>query len=355
MTNKKKEIKNKIKRFNSYFFRFPIIVILSFFFASILTYGISMILVVCYVPLNKIDFSLYSVILLLCCFVISLITTRLLTKNMDNFLKEEKEVLQAMGKGDFTKKITAKVREPYMKQTAENINLVNEELNSISFLKKDFIRNFSHEFKTPIVSIKGYSELLLNNKDLSEEEKESYLKIIYSESVRLSNLANSTFLLSKLNTDSYVLNKEEVYLDESIEESALVLYPQIEAKELEIEINLIHAKIMAEKELIKEIWINILNNAIKYTPNKGKITITANQIQTGYLISFSDTGIGMNESVLEHIFDEYYQGDTTHKNKGIGLGLSIAKKIIELHSWQIHVVSKENVGSVFSILIPINN
>lgn len=83
---------------------------------------------------------------------------------------------------------------------------------------------------------------------------------------------------------------------------------------------------MAEKELIKEIWINILNNAIKYTPNKGKITITANQIQTGYLVSFSDTGIGMSESVLEHIFDEYYQGDTTHKNKGIGLGLSIAKK-----------------------------
>jgi signal transduction histidine kinase len=355
MTNKRKEVKKKIKHFNSYFFRFPIILILSFFFAALLTFGINMLLVLFDVPLEKIDSPLYSIFILVCCFVISLATSRLLTRNMDKFLKEEKEVLQAMGKGDFTKKITAKVREPYMKETAENINLVNEELNSISYLKKDFIRNFSHEFKTPIVSIKGYSELLLNNKDLSEEEKESYLKIIYSESVRLSNLANSTFLLSKLNTDSYVLNKEEVYLDESIEESALVLYPQIEAKQLDIEINLIHGKIMAEKELIKEIWINILNNAIKYTPEKGKITISANQIQTGYLISFSDNGIGMSENVLNHIFDEYYQGDTTHKNKGIGLGLSIAKKIIELHSWQIHVVSKENVGSVFSILIPTNS
>ena len=148
------------------------------------------------------------------------------------------------------------------------------------------------------------------------------------------------------------IKKEVLFIDESIEESTLLLYNQMEEKHINVDINLDHIQVIASKELIKEVWINILNNAIKYTNEFGEINIYSTILDDGYLFSFKDNGIGMNDEIKEHIFDEYYQGNTTNKNQGIGLGLSICKKIIELHNWEITVTSELGKGTTFNIFIP---
>ena len=301
---------------------------------------------------DRIGTIMFLVLALAICFIISVIITDLMTKKYKKVMNDTSKCFKQLAQGDFTSKIEIDTNNVFINDLIENINKIIEELNSITLLKKDFIKNFSHEFKTPIVSIKGFSEILCNDTTLTEEEKMKYYQIIRDESTRLANLANMTLLLSKLNSDSIEIKKEPLYIDESIEESALLLYNQMEEKHINVDINLDHIQINASKELIKEVWINIINNAIKYTNEYGEISITSNILDNGYIFSFKDNGIGMSDEIKNHIFDEYYQGDNINKKYGIGLGLSICKKIVELHNWEIQVSSKINEGTTFNIFIP---
>ena len=301
---------------------------------------------------DRIGTIMFLIVALAICFILSVIITNLMTKKYNKLMKDTSKCFKQLAQGDFTGKIETDSNNLFISDLIENINKIIEELNSITLLKKDFIKNFSHEFKTPIVSIKGFSEILCNDPNLSEEEKMKYYQIIRDESTRLANLANMTLLLSKLNSDSIEIKKEPIYIDESIEESALLLYNQMEEKHISVDIELNHTLVNASKELIKEVWINILSNAIKYTSENGLISIYSTEEKDGYVFSFKDNGIGMSDEIKDHIFDEYYQGNNSTLNQGIGLGLSICKKIIELHKWEISVFSKVNEGTTINIFIP---
>lgn len=342
----------KNKKLFSRYFNLTFTIFQAYLISIVTTLFIIYICFLLKIRFDRIGTIMFLIIALAICFIISVIITDLMTKKYKKVINDTSKCFKQLAKGDFTGKIAIDSNNVFVNDLIDNINKIIEELNSVTLLKKDFIKNFSHEFKTPIVSIKGFSEILCNDTTLSEEEKMKYYQIIRDESTRLANLANMTLLLSKLNSDSIEIKKEVLFIDESIEESTLLLYNQMEEKHINVDINLDHIQVIASKELIKEVWINILNNAIKYTNEYGEINIYSTILDDGYLFSFKDNGIGMNDEIKEHIFDEYYQGNTTNKNQGIGLGLSICKKIIELHNWEITVTSELGKGTTFNIFIP---
>lgn len=262
------------------------------------------------------------------------------------------KILNQIAKGDYTTKIPEEYSDKYFKKVIQDFNKMVDTLNSTALLQSDFANNFSHEFKTPIVSIKGYAELLRDNDNLSESDKRRYLNIIIAESERLTNLASSTMLISRLDTLKEFDNIVPVKINQQIEECVILLDKMFENKNINVDVDVKPFTINTNADMLKEVWINLITNAIKYNKNNGNIIIKSHEEDNNYIVEFIDDGIGMKEETLAHIFDKYYQGDTSHYKKGSGLGLSIAKKIIELSGGTITVTSKENEGSTFKISFP---
>lgn len=262
------------------------------------------------------------------------------------------KILNQIAKGDYTTKIPEEYSDKYFKKVIQDFNKMVDTLNSTALLQSDFANNFSHEFKTPIVSIKGYAELLRDNDNLSESDKRRYLNIIIAESERLTNLASSTMLISRLDTLKEFDNIVPVKINQQIEECVILLDKMFENKNINVDVDVKPFTINTNADMLKEVWINLITNAIKYNKNNGNIIIKSYEEDKNYIVEFIDDGIGMNEETLAHIFDKYYQGDTSHYKKGSGLGLPIAKKIVELSGGTITVISKENEGSTFKISFP---
>ncbi|MCD8194945.1 MAG: HAMP domain-containing histidine kinase [Coprobacillus sp.] len=270
--------------------------------------------------------------------------------NLD--IERIKQALNQMMEGDYNINLKLRTRSRPFKEIAEMINDLAKELDSVSILKRDFTKNFSHEFKTPIASIKGYTELLLEDKHLSDEERNKYYSIIVEQTEFLANLANSTLLLSNLESSNIVIDKVDLYIDEEIEEIALLSYSDVEAKNIEVDIELDHWIVNASKDLFQDLWMNLINNAIKYTKVDGHIKIRSEEDDSEIRISILDDGVGISEESLPHIFETYYQERQPGSNKGIGLGLSICKQICDAFGWDIEAKSKKGMGSTFTVHIP---
>lgn len=269
-------------------------------------------------------------------------------------LKEVKTLsdgIQKIADGDFTTKIPINKRDQ-MFPVYENFNKMSAELASVQLLRNDFINSYSHEFKTPIASINGFASLLLD-KEYSKEDEKMYLKIIKEESERLTNLATNTILLSKLSSQQIVTDIETYDLGEQLRQCSIILSQSWLEKKIEFSGDYPNVQYKGNKELMQHLWLNIIGNAVKYTPVGGEIT--AQLMRAGRIIRvvISDTGEGMTKETLEHMFDPYYQGDTSHATKGLGLGMSIAKRITELCNGTIRVESELSVGSQFIIELPI--
>ena len=235
-----------------------------------------------------------------------------------------------------------------------DFNKMVDELNSTVLLQNNFASNFWHEFKTPIVSIKGYAELLKNNENLSKEEYDKYINIIIEETRRLSNLTQSTLLISKLDTLNHFEETAPIKINEQIEECVILLDGSFQEKNIDVELSLTPYVISANADTFKNLWINLFTNAIKYNKENGKIIVKSFIDDDRYVITFEDTGIGMDKKTLSHIFDKYYQGDSSHLKKGNGLGLPIAKRIVELAGGYMFASSEVGVGTTFTIFFPIN-
>ncbi len=260
--------------------------------------------------------------------------------------------LEKMADGDFSTDLVISSKDAYLQDIAESINDVEKELNSAAILKRDFIKNFSHEFKTPIASIQGFAEILCNNPDLSKEDREKYYRIIYQESKRLTELADNTTLINSLDSQQVAIEKEEIYADQMIEECALELYQDVEKKNIEVSIEVDHFTCYGSKDLFKELLLNLFSNAVKYTDQNGHIRIHSYENAEETVICFQDDGCGISKEGQKHIFDEYYREESARKEKGMGLGLSICKRIADIHGWSIDVISEKGFGSVFSVHIP---
>jgi signal transduction histidine kinase len=235
---------------------------------------------------------------------------------------------------------------------AESFNIMAKELSRIEMLRADFIGNISHEFKTPIVSIRGFARRLKKD-TLTKEQRGEYLDIIISESERLTRLSSNVLLLSSLESTEKIIDKEPYYLDEQIRKTVLLLEPQLQKKKINVDVDIKTVEINANEEMLSHLWINLLNNAVKFSPDGGTIKITLNQNGENAVVSISDTGIGMNDETKSRIFDKFYQGDPSRATEGNGLGLSLVKRILELDEGSITVDSEPGKGACFTVSLPI--
>lgn len=257
--------------------------------------------------------------------------------------------LEKAASGDFHAKLDNR-HAGTMAKAYENFNKLEEQLKKTSKMQDDFVNTYSHEFKTPITSIKGFAEMLLEE-ELPEEEKKKYLQIILEESERLTHLANTSILYTKLNSKEIVENKEEYYLDEQIRNCGIIMQSGLKEKNIDLECNLKKVKYYSNYNMMQEVWINLINNAIKYTNEGGKISILLNENNDNIIVTVKDNGIGMSKEQVEHIFERYYQADKSKHSKGLGIGLSIVYRVMELVGGKIEVESELGKGSKFIVTL----
>lgn len=260
---------------------------------------------------------------------------------------------------DATKKVAtgnlnAKVnvdRDDEIGELAHNFNIMVDELNSIEYLRKDFVSNISHELKTPIASIQGFTKLLVDD-NLSKEEKNEYVNIILEETERLSNLSSNMLKLSKLEKQEIVTNKTEYRLDNQIRKAIIMLDEEINKRKIKISLDSGEVSIYEDEDLIMEIWINLISNAIKYNNENGEIKIKVIEDENNVKVMIEDTGIGIPKEKQGKIFEKFYQVEKSRSSEGSGLGLAIVKRIVDLIKGEIEVESKENKGTKIIITIP---
>nr|WP_242841372.1 HAMP domain-containing sensor histidine kinase [Lachnoclostridium phytofermentans] len=261
-----------------------------------------------------------------------------------------REIISAadrLAEGDFSVRVKLKGPQEFQKLNT-SFNHMAEELESIEILRSDFINNFSHEFKTPIVSMRGFAKMLKYN-DLTKEETDEYLDIIISESDRLAELATNVLNLSKIENQTIVTDKTRFNVSEQIRRVVVLLEKRWMEKNLEIAFDCEEIFLYGNEELLKQVWINLIDNAIKFSALNSIIDIQIIQNQEYVVITISDQGTGMSDDTKNRIFDKFYQGDTSHATKGNGLGLTIAKKIVELHDGKIQIIKSDQSGTSFEV------
>lgn len=330
--------------------RITAFVFLSLVLAQMLTFTAFALLFKAGVLNTRDSFILYLVFAFVASGSLGIIITAVFARGISSSYETYKKALNEIASGNFD----VVVPEPaglLAQQMVRDINKMTRELKSNAIMRNDFISNFSHELKTPIVSINGFSELLLAD-DVSDDERKEYARIIYAESGRLFNLAKNTLLLSKLEGQSVVFNKKVFMLNECVENCAILFEKQLKAKNSEIKMTLEKILYYWDPDLLSQIVINLLSNAIKYGKEEGKIEVDLKS-SCGYVsLTVRDDGEGMDEATLERVFERYYQGDGSHKTDGNGLGLSIVKRIVEIGEGRISVESKLGEGSSFKVTLP---
>ena len=265
------------------------------------------------------------------------------------------DATQQVAGGDFSVYVPAihtADRLDYLDVMILDFNKMVEELGSVETLKTDFVSNVSHEMKTPIAVIKNYAELL-QMKNASDGEKAEYARNIEEAAGHLSALISNILKLNKLENQRIDPEIESYDLCGQLEECILQYEELWDEKELELEVDMEEkAVIQADPSLMELVWNNLLSNAIKFTEQGGKVTVRQATEAEYVEVSVSDTGCGMSKESIRHIFDKFYQGDTSHSKEGNGLGLALVKRILVLMNGDIQVVSQEGKGSTFTVKLP---
>lgn len=233
----------------------------------------------------------------------------------------------------------------------DSFNKAAEQLGGTEILRKDFINNFSHEFKTPIVSINGFAELLLEDDEMPPEEQREYLTVIRDESRRLADLASNILMLNRIESQSILTDEVSFPLAEQLRQSILVTQQKWRNKALTFEADLQETDYTGSEALLKEVWLNLLDNAAKFSPEGGTVGVTLRYEKNARTVTITDQGAGMDAETQAHIFERFYQGDTSHTTQGNGLGLSMVKKVLELHGGSIAVDSAPGQGSRFTVTL----
>jgi signal transduction histidine kinase len=285
----------------------------------------------------------------LCIFLGTALTIFFSKKALDPIRKVIDATHKVAG-GDFNVQVDIKgIGE--LEELSQSFNKMTQELASIETLRNDFVNNFSHEFKTPIVSIRGFAKLLKEG-NLTEEEKQEYLGIIIAESERLAALSTNVLNLAKYENMEILTEKGSFRLDEQIRMAVVMTEPKWSAKGIAMNVELEEAVFMGNEDLTQQIWLNLLDNAIKFSEEAGLIRISLSQANGGICFTIEDNGAGMNETTKTHIFDKFYQGDTSRSIAGYGLGLAIVKQIVDLCGGTIEVRSEPGKGSTFTVFLP---
>lgn len=273
-----------------------------------------------------------------------------ISRKIVNPIKKITDATKKVASGDFNIELETK-RDDEIGELTHNFNKMIKELNSIECLQKDFINNVSHEIKTPISSIQGFAKLLEAD-DLSKEERKEYAEIIKEESDRLLYLSTNILKLAKLENQERIMNKTKFNIAEQIRRTISVLEPKWKEKNIKFNVSLKEQEFLGEKDLMYQVWMNIIENSIKFSKQDGQIDVKMKTNQDSIIVEIKDYGIGMEEEEAKKIFDRFYQVDKSHTKPGAGLGMTIAKRIVELSDGKIEVKSKLNESTTFIVTLP---
>lgn len=266
-------------------------------------------------------------------------------QNMSNAFDE-------LSKGNFSVKIPSDGKIAEIREMAHHFNAMTYDLSHMETLRSDFVANVSHEFKTPIAAVEGYATLL-QNPNLTQDKHDHYVEIILDNSRRLSSLSSNILALSKLENQEMIVDNREFRLDEQIRKVILLLEGRWSAKNIEFDMDLPKQMYYGSEALLAQVWSNILDNAIKHAPAGSVIHVNIQTTEKTLTVSIADHGDGMTEEVQKHIFEKFYQGDSSRKAEGNGLGLALVKRIVELCHGTIIVQSTPGQGAVFSVTLPL--
>ncbi len=252
--------------------------------------------------------------------------------------------LNELADGNYSARLKFKgpfAKTPTIVELSDSFNRMAEELEHTEMLQVDFVNNFSHEFKTPIVSIAGFAKLLKTD-DLTEEQRREYVGIIEEESLRLSQMATNVLNLTKIENQSILTNVTSFNLSEQIRNCLLLLEDKWERKHMELDLDFDELQIEANEELLKQVWINLVDNAIKFANEYGTLGIKITNYGRVYSVEVRNTGSTIPRENQDKIFNKFYQGDESHASFGNGIGLAVVKKIVEMHHGVVFVSCTED-------------
>lgn len=286
---------------------------------------------------------------------VTLYTRRKIKNSYDKPMLDLADATSKVANGDFSvyvPTIHTSDKLDYLDFMIIDFNKMVEELGSIETLKTDFISNVSHEMKTPLASIKNYAQLI-QLEGSTQEQRIKYAAVIDESATRLSNLISNILKLNKLENQRITPEMERFDLCRQLTECILGFEEVWERKEIEMDIDMLEEVfVVSDPSLLELVWNNLLSNALKFTEPGGRIKITQSLDEKAVKVTVSDSGCGMSKEAAKHIFDKFYQEDTSHSKEGNGLGLALVKRVMDLVGGEITVISKEGEGSTFFLSIP---
>lgn len=287
--------------------------------------------------------------------MLTFIVGNMVMKPLSELIKATKRVMD----GDYSVRLEMgwverrTIRE--LRELIKDFNEMVEELQNTEMFRNDFINNFSHEFKTPLASIRGFARQLYEG-GLSEERQREFSKIILEETEYLSVMSQNTLLITNLENKDIVTDKTNFSLDEQLRGCMLRLEPQWSGKDIELDMEqLDEVRVYQNEQLLAHVWNNLFDNAVKFTPHGGMIRVTCRRGKNSVVVTVSDSGCGIPEDALPRIFEKFFQVDKSHATKGNGLGLPLVKRIVELCDGTIEVKSEVGKGTEFRVQLTIDN
>ena len=280
---------------------------------------------------------------------ISFVISRVLAKPINSVI----HAMNELASGNYQARLS--IGEPLkrhstIKRVIDSFNRMASELQKTEMLRSDFINNFSHEFKTPIVSIAGFAKLL-KHKDLTAEQQKEYIDIIEEESLRLANMATGVLELTKVESQTSSGTTKTYNLSEQIRSCVLLLEKRWAEKGLEPELIFDEYDITANEDMLKQVWLNLIDNAIKYSDDFGIFRITVSKNDENLAVRIMNSGTEISSEDLPFIFNKFYQADKSHTSAGNGIGLALAKRIVSLHGGEITAESEKG-KTVFTVILP---
>ncbi len=264
--------------------------------------------------------------------------------------------MNRLAKGDFKARIDEKgilANYPAIRDVNQSFNKLAEELEHTEMLRSDFINNFSHEFKTPIVSIAGFAKLLKRG-NLTDEQRVTYLTSIEEESMRLAYMATNVLNLTKIENQTILTDVTTFNLSEQVRSAVLLLESKWSEKDIDLQLDFNEHTVEGNEELLKQVWINLIDNAIKFTHRLGTVIMDVTEGKDTVTVAVSNTGVEIPPERMDKIFNKFYQADESHATEGNGIGLAIVKRVVELHHGHITVTSERGM-TTFRVTLPKKN
>ncbi len=281
---------------------------------------------------------------------IAAIAARFLSNHFFEPVKVLRDGMLRVADGDFSVRIETKSTSSEIQEMFDGFNMMTKELASTEILQTDFVSNVSHEFKTPINAIEGYTTLLQSMDNIDETGNEYIEKILFNTK-RLSSLVSNILLLSKIENQSIQTKQVRFRLDEQIRETIVALEQQWTEKNIELNVDLDEIEYYGSEALSYHIWSNIIANAIKFSPDGGTVKIKLSKERGKVVFKVEDNGPGLSDEAQKHLFDKFYQEDSSHKQEGNGLGLALVKRIVTILDGEVFAENVENCGCRFTVIL----